>query len=400
MVDLVSDGYLREGKRYVTVAIGCTGRQAPQRGDGREPRRAAGEARRRGARRPPRPGSRVTSPGSAPVAGRPAPAPPGSRVVALGGGHGLAATLRALRRVTDDVTAVVAVSDDGGSSGRLREEFDVVPPGDLRMALAALCGDDTWGRTWSRVVQHRFAGSGDLAGHSLGNLLITALWEETGDIVTGLDWVGALLGAHGRVLPVATTPLQVVADVAGLHPEDPCRRRAVVGQVAGRDDAAARSSACGSSRPTPRRAPRRSRRSPTPRRSCSDRARGSPACSRRCRSGGSARPSPAPRGRVVVVLNLAPQPGETSGFSPQRHLEVLAAQMPGLGSTPSSPTRPGSPTSRALAAAASALGARLALAPVASRDGTAAPRRRPPRLRPRRHPRDPGSAPRRRDGRR
>ena len=101
----------------------------------------------------------------------------GPRVVALGGGHGLAATLRALRRITDDVTAVVAVSDDGGSSGRLRQEFDVVPPGDLRMALAALCGDDSWGRTWSRVVQHRFAGTGDLAGHSLGNLLITALWE-------------------------------------------------------------------------------------------------------------------------------------------------------------------------------------------------------------------------------
>jgi 2-phospho-L-lactate transferase/gluconeogenesis factor (CofD/UPF0052 family) len=159
------------------------------------------------------------------------PGSSGPRVVALGGGHGLAATLRALRRVTDDVTAVVAVSDDGGSSGRLRQEFDVVPPGDLRMALAALCGDDTWGRTWSRVVQHRFAGTGDLAGHSLGNLLITALWEETGDIVTGLDWVAALLGAHGRVLPVATVPLQVVAEVRGLHPDDPSVVERVEGQV-------------------------------------------------------------------------------------------------------------------------------------------------------------------------
>ncbi|MGD9955898.1 MAG: 2-phospho-L-lactate transferase CofD family protein, partial [Candidatus Nanopelagicales bacterium] len=162
----------------------------------------------------------MNGPQSGPAGRRP-PTSSGARVVALGGGHGLAASLRALRRVTDDVTAIVAVSDDGGSSGRLREEFDVVPPGDLRMALAALCGDDTWGRTWSRVVQHRFAGDGPLAGHSLGNLLITALWEETGDIVTGLDWVGALLGAHGRVLPVATVPLEVVADVRGLHPEDP-----------------------------------------------------------------------------------------------------------------------------------------------------------------------------------
>ena len=120
------------------------------------------------------------------------------RVVALGGGHGLAATLQALRRVTDELTAVVGVADDGGSSGRLRDEFGVLPPGDLRMALAALCGDDSWGRTWEQVIQHRFGGEGQLGGHSVGNLLITALWEQTGDPVTGLDWVGALLQAQGR----------------------------------------------------------------------------------------------------------------------------------------------------------------------------------------------------------
>ncbi|MGH3305271.1 MAG: gluconeogenesis factor YvcK family protein, partial [Streptosporangiaceae bacterium] len=78
------------------------------------------------------------------------------RVVALGGGHGLFAALSGLRRVTRDLTAVVTVADDGGSSGRLRREFGVLPPGDLRMALAALCGDDEWGTTWSRVIQHRF----------------------------------------------------------------------------------------------------------------------------------------------------------------------------------------------------------------------------------------------------
>ena len=77
-------------------------------------------------------------------------------VVALGGGHGLAAALQALRRITERPTAVVTVADDGGSSGRLRRELGVLPPGDLRMALAALCGDDEWGRTWSEVVQHRF----------------------------------------------------------------------------------------------------------------------------------------------------------------------------------------------------------------------------------------------------
>lgn len=154
------------------------------------------------------------------------------RVVALGGGHGLAVTLRALRRVTDRITAVVGVADDGGSSGRLRSQFGVLPPGDLRMALAALCGDDTWGRTWSSVLQHRFGGAGDLAGHSVGNLLITALWEQTHDPVEGLDWVAALLEAQGRVLPCSTVPLDIVADVTGLVPGRPEELRSIVGQVA------------------------------------------------------------------------------------------------------------------------------------------------------------------------
>ena len=137
----------------------------------------------------------------------------GPQVVAIGGGHGLAATLTALRRVTSDITAIVGVSDDGGSSGRLRAEFGVLPPGDLRMALAALCSDDTWGRTWQEVIQHRFGGDGELAGHSLGNLLITALWQRSGDAVQGLEWVAALLEAQGRVLPTSTVPLEIVADV-------------------------------------------------------------------------------------------------------------------------------------------------------------------------------------------
>ncbi len=155
----------------------------------------------------------------------------GRRVVALGGGHGLAATLQALRRVTDNLTAVVGVADDGGSSGRLRGEFGVLPPGDLRMALAALCGDDAWGRTWEGAIQHRFGGSGDLAGHSLGNLLITALWEQTGDAVAGLDWVAALLEAHGRVLPCSTVPLTIVAEVLGHDPSRPDQVSVVRGQV-------------------------------------------------------------------------------------------------------------------------------------------------------------------------
>ncbi len=147
------------------------------------------------------------------------PVASGPAVVALGGGHGLAVTLRALRLVTDRLTAVVGMADDGGSSGRLRRDMGTPPPGDLRMALSALCGDDVWGRTWSSVVQHRFS-TGELSGHALGNLLIASLWEQTGDVVAGLDWVGALLGAHGRVLPVCSEGVHIVAEVLDLpgHP--------------------------------------------------------------------------------------------------------------------------------------------------------------------------------------
>ena len=91
-----------------------------------------------------------------------------SRVAALGGGHGLSASLQALQLVTDNITAIVTVADDGGSSGRLREEFDILPPGDLRMALAALCDNSEWGLQWADALQHRFAGDGPLGGHALG----------------------------------------------------------------------------------------------------------------------------------------------------------------------------------------------------------------------------------------
>src|SRR3954470_24939734 len=93
------------------------------------------------------------------------------KVVAFGGGHGLSASLAALRQVTPHLTAVVTVADDGGSGGVIRTELDALPPGDLRMALAALAGDDEKSQLWAQVCQHRFAGSGTLAGHPVGNLL-------------------------------------------------------------------------------------------------------------------------------------------------------------------------------------------------------------------------------------
>jgi uncharacterized cofD-like protein len=172
----------------------------------------------------------MTADGHVPVV--PAVRPLNPKVVALGGGHGLFASLSALRRVTRQLTAIVTVADDGGSSGVLRRDFGVLPPGDLRMALAALCGDDAWGTTWSRVVQHRFEGRGGLGGHAVGNVLIVALWELLGDTVQGLDWVGRLLGAHGRVLPMASVPLDLVAEVEGADPDRPGQITLVRGQVA------------------------------------------------------------------------------------------------------------------------------------------------------------------------
>ncbi|MFT4218471.1 MAG: uridine diphosphate-N-acetylglucosamine-binding protein YvcK [Micropruina sp.] len=152
-------------------------------------------------------------------------------VVAFGGGHGLYAALSALRRVTPNLTAVVTVADDGGSSGRLRAEFDILPPGDLRMALAALCADDELGRTWADVLQSRFGGDGPLAGHAIGNLLIAGLWQRLEDPVAGLDMVGALLRTQGRVLPMAAVPLTIEADVVGADPAQPDELSVLQGQA-------------------------------------------------------------------------------------------------------------------------------------------------------------------------
>ncbi|WP_344878943.1 gluconeogenesis factor YvcK family protein [Zhihengliuella alba] len=160
---------------------------------------------------------------------------PRVRVAALGGGHGLSASLAALRRLTTDLTAIVTVADDGGSSGRLRAEYDVLPPGDLRMALAALCDDSDWGRTWRDVMQHRFKGHGDvpssLENHAMGNLLIVTLWELLGNTVDGLRWAGALLGARGTVLPMSGTPLHIRGSVLAQGDDGGLVARTVSGQA-------------------------------------------------------------------------------------------------------------------------------------------------------------------------
>lgn len=155
------------------------------------------------------------------------------KAVALGGGHGLAATLTALRRVAGEITAIVTVGDDGGSSGRIRRELPVLPPGDLRMALAALAADDEWHQLVAEVLQHRFGGEGALAGHSVGNLLLTGVTEVLdNDPVAALDAVGRVVGAVGRVLPMSTVPLEIAATVSSIDPDHPSDSRRIRGQVA------------------------------------------------------------------------------------------------------------------------------------------------------------------------
>ena len=149
--------------------------------------------------------------------------------MAFGGGHGLAAMLSALRDISSEITAVVTVADNGGSIGQLRSEFGVMPPGDLRMALSALCSDDEWGSSWAEALQHRFESSGPLNGHALGNLLLTALWNLNNDPVVGLDKVGELLRIVGRVLPMAAIPIEIEATLKPISSGQP--GRVIRGQV-------------------------------------------------------------------------------------------------------------------------------------------------------------------------
>jgi uncharacterized cofD-like protein len=135
--------------------------------------------------------------------------------VAFGGGHGLSAMLRALRAtgLPMDITAVVTVADDGGSSGRLRVERGVLPPGDLRQALAALAGPDQLSTGNAALFQYRFPGMDPLAGHPVGNLVLAGLMELVGDPVLALDHAAKMVGAVGRVLPMACECLDIEADL-------------------------------------------------------------------------------------------------------------------------------------------------------------------------------------------
>jgi uncharacterized cofD-like protein len=309
-------------------------------------------------------------------ADRPRGRPP--RVVAFGGGHGLAAALGAWRRLTPELTAVVTVADDGGSSGRIRREMPVLPPGDLRMALTALAGQDERTRGVADLLQHRFGGTGVLAGHPVGNLVLTALVEmHEGDAVRALDTLADLLGACGRVLPMADVPLDLVARVESTDPDDPQRTRTIRGQVA--------------IATTPGRVREILVSPPDP--PVNSAVLDAIAAADVVSLGpGSWYTSVLPHllvpqlraalaaasASVVVVLNLEPQPGETDGFSPEEHLSVLTAHLGGVALHTVIADAESVVDRHGLLSAVREYGAELILAPVAELDG--APRHDPVRL--------------------
>ena len=236
-------------------------------------------------------------------------------VVGLGGGHGLARALAALRLLGEHPTAVVTVADDGGSSGRLREDHGVVALGDLRMALYTLAQN----ADLAPVFQHRFD-AGDLKDHALGNLVLLALIERNGgDLVAALDDAATLLNCAGRVLPTTTSAVQLRAQVGDhevggqvqvatadgpvrrvwLEPESPEACPEALEVIAGADVVVLGPGSLFTSVIATLLVP------------------------------GIAR-AVTRAARVVAVANLLTQPGETSDFDLAAHLDALAGHVPGL----------------------------------------------------------------------
>jgi len=144
----------------------------------------------------------------------------GPRIVVIGGGHGIATVLRGLKEYTNNLTAVVSVADDGGSSGELRRSLGILPPGDIRNCLAALSDDEA---LLTQLFQYRFGGDTGLGGHSFGNLLISALVDITGSFEEAIAESGRVLSVHGQVLPSTLHDVRLVADVQLPHAQTEVR---------------------------------------------------------------------------------------------------------------------------------------------------------------------------------
>jgi uncharacterized cofD-like protein len=294
------------------------------------------------------------------------------RVVAFGGGHGLAGLLRALRLASLEqdlsVTAVVTVGDDGGSSGRLRTDRGVLPPGDLRQALAALADDDPLSIRTADLLQHRFRGEDSLAGHAVGNLLLCGLMELHGDPVAALDHAGALVRARGRVLPMSRVQVEIEAEISDGNAMVTIRGQHAVAIAPGRVETVrltpAEPPACTEAVAAVRNAdwllfgPGSWYTSVIPHLLVPDLAAAIVA-------------SPA---RRLVTLNLAPE-NETLGLSLAGHLGALARYLPKLSPDVVLADIRAVDDPEPLRDAAESLGARLVLAPVGVPDG--APRHDP-----------------------
>ncbi|MGE5235646.1 MAG: gluconeogenesis factor YvcK family protein [Acidobacteriota bacterium] len=240
----------------------------------------------------------------------------GPRLVALGGGTGLSTLLRAAKRLPlGSLSAIVTVTDDGGSSGRLRREYAMPPPGDVRNCLVALAEDD---ELLTRLFAYRFPGEGDVGGHSLGNLFMTALHQITGDFPSAVRLAAEVLRVHGAVLPATGEDVHLVAEGSDGH--------LLVGETA----------------ITKAGPPRRLQLSPADPPALPEAAAAIRAADIVVLGPGSLFTSIAPNllvpglrealrhveGPKVYIANLVTQPGETDGFDLARHVDELHAYAP------------------------------------------------------------------------
>jgi uncharacterized cofD-like protein len=173
----------------------------------------------------------------------------GPKIVAIGGGTGLSTLLRGLKQYSSNITAIVTVADDGGSSGRLRREMGILPPGDIRNCIAALADEE---KLLTELFQYRFHTGDGLSGHSFGNLFISAMTEITGDLEQAIDASAKVLAIRGKVLPATLTDVSLWAKLAdgriiegeskiteamgqirqiGCHPADPVALPAVLAAI-------------------------------------------------------------------------------------------------------------------------------------------------------------------------
>jgi uncharacterized cofD-like protein len=238
------------------------------------------------------------------------------RVVALGGGHGLAVTLAALRLLGEEPTAVVTVADDGGSSGRLRRDLGLLPPGDLRKAMLALADPAAEVR---ELFAYRFE-RGDLAGHNLGNLALAALTDLEGGFLQALQAASRWLGVHGRVLPATLVPVRLCGRVDGRQVEGQVAIMTATGRVESvwlepRSPAAVPAAVA-----AVREAdlvllgPGSTFTSVVPNLLVPELAAALVEASE----------------RLVYICNLEAQAGETAGFAPEAHLQAILDHCPGL----------------------------------------------------------------------